>query len=112
AAYPEALSGPIKMLWVDPGRLIAGMERVPETAKLSLVLSTVDMALFAALHTMVNFRSGESAIRPGCAIWLLTPLVKRVNPSVAAFTMFSTGVPPPPAAGCSGFDTNTRNVNP
>ena len=106
---------PINMLSVKPGRLIAGtgVLEVPLVicAMASVVLSMSATELPEGMKIMVNFRLGESAISPGCALLPAKEMRDGESASFEASTMFSTGAFDPVPLGKSGFETNTRNLS-
>src|ERR1700674_204955 len=103
------------MLSVKPGRLIAGTG-VLEVPLVVCAMASVELSMSATefpegLKIMENFKLGETAISPGCALLPAKEMRDGDSTSFEASTMFSTGEFPAPL-GKSGFETKTRNLRP
>jgi len=98
----------------DPEVLLPDPELVVEggpAAIVSVALSTTTTVLPLILKTIVRERSGETAMRPGCADSPAKTTADVESLLLIAFTMLKTGVEIP-ADGNNGLETKARNLKP
>ena len=105
---PLLLPDPDPLPVPDPDVLLLDAGAV---ASASVALSTTTTVLPLILKMIVRERSGETAIRPGCAEAPTKRTEDVESLLLIAFTIFRTGVWIP-ALGNNAFETKARNLRP
>ena len=107
---PELLLPDPELVLPDPELLVLVVEG-GAVAMASVALSTTTTVSPVRLKTMVRERSGETAIRVGCAAWPAKTTADVESLLLIPLTIFRTGFGMPPV-GNKAFETKARNLKP